>query len=275
VLKFPAWLAVAALACLVLVPVPGIPFLWVHRLFGDVLENSAHPVIFALLAWFAYRATGRPVLVFLLAAVLGGGTEILQHFIGRDASWFDFGNDLLGAGFSLSLAQWWTRRWRLAWLGLGGLCALLAALPMGVTLVAYASQAERFPLLWDQDSVLDRLFASETGPPYPGFSLDEPIHDWRGFRALQVDLVSGADESLDVAMRVHDGHHNQEYSDRYNETFRLKPRSWQRIEVPLRRIELAPRGRKMDLSAVRAVMLFRQSDDPARSFQVQAVRLVR
>ena len=275
-LKIPAWPGlVVLLAGLVLVPLPSMAWLSRYPLFAAVLENSAHPVVFAALAWVAGRSVRRPWWVFGLAAFLGGATEVVQSFIGRDASWVDFGNDLLGAGFALSWSAWRARPQRRVWLGVAGLYAGLAVAPMVLTGAAYAHRAAAFPVLWTEGAWLDRPFASLQGLPYPGFSLDEPVADWRGFRSLQVEVVSESDEAITVTLRVHDGAHRFEYTDRYNESFRLAPRSRQVIEVPLSRIAQAPQGRTMDLSDVRGVMLFRQADDAAHTVTVRTIRLVR
>lgn len=265
--KFRSLLVGLALTGLVFVPVPEVSFLSRHALFAGVLENSAHPVVFGLVAAVARRAGLRAWPVLGLVALLGGGTELLQHYTGRDGSWVDVGNDLLGAGFALAVLG----RSR----GVAALCAALAAAPMAITLVAYLYRAALFPLLWQEGVWLFRPFVSANGPPYPGFSLDEPVADWRGWRALQVEVESGADEAVNVTLRVHDGQHRLTYTDRYNETFRLAPRTQRVIEVPLSRIEQAPQGRLMDLADIRGVMLFQAGGQGPPAFTVIAVRLLR
>jgi hypothetical protein len=265
---FGAVAGILLLAGLVLVPVPAMAWMGRYPLLAETLENSAHPVVFAALAALAWRAWRRPGLALLLAALLGAGTEGIQFFAHRDASWADFANDLLGAGFALSVLAW--RRPALA-----ALCAVLAAAPLAHTLAAYAWRATQWPVVWQADAWLDAPFAHENGPPYPGFALEEPGPDWRGFRALELDVVNEADAPVTVTLRVHDGAHQNRYEDRYNEAFVLAARSSQRIEVLLGRILLAPRGRQMDLSDIRGVILFRQATDTGHHVSVEAVRLVR
>jgi len=261
------------LAGLVLVPVPAFTWMGRYPLLAETLENSTHPVVFGALATLAQRAFGRSGLALLLAAALGAGTEGIQYFQGRDASWMDFANDLLGAGFALAVVAWRRPTRSVGWGAVATLCALLAAAPLAYTLAAYGWRTVQRPLLWQAEDGLFAPFAQENGLPYPGFTLEEPGPDWRGFRALELDVVNEADTPVTVTLRVHDGAHRNAYTDRYNEDFVLTPRSSQRIEVPLGRILLAPRGRQMDLSDIRGLILFRQAADARHRVSVEAVRL--
>jgi len=113
-----------------------------------------------------------------------------------------------------------------------------------------------------------RLAGSTGTNPYAAISA--------GVAALWGPAHGGANEAdtpVTVTLRVHDGAHRNAYTDRYNEDFVLTPRSSQRIEVPLGRILLAPRGRQMDLSDIRGLILFRQAADARHRVSVEAVRL--
>ncbi len=76
------------------------------------LENLCHPLLFALLAHATFRllrawqpAPARTpyATVLVLAAGFGLATVAVQAMVGRDSSWIDLGNDVLGAGFAVLL----------------------------------------------------------------------------------------------------------------------------------------------------------------------------
>ena len=144
-----AALSILVLAGLILVPPPPVPFLVPYPHSYEVVENCAHPLIFALVGLIVIgrlrpwcRRTGRPAWLpyaaaLGTAAVLGAATEITQLFIHRDCSLEDFINDLLGAGFAASAHAWVILRGQPAkpstrplLLTLSAACAVLIGLPL-------------------------------------------------------------------------------------------------------------------------------------------------
>lgn len=70
----------------------------------DLWDKAQHTLAFALLvlpnACFNRRAF--PITA-LAAALLGGGIELIQPLVGREASWGDFVADLMGVALGASL----------------------------------------------------------------------------------------------------------------------------------------------------------------------------
>jgi hypothetical protein len=269
---------VLVLAGLVLLPVPAIGWLKRYPLLSHDVENAAHPLIFAAIALLVLRIarpwcerTHRPpglcyAISLGTALLLGAATETAQLFeVARDASLEDLVNDVLGAGFALSL---YARRSIVA-----ALCALLIGLPLAWTGAAYLHRQAELPRLWNRKSLLDRPFFSEHDGDYPGMGLEEPWPDWSGYRELQIDVSNRTRERVNVYLLVHDRQHHFVYQDRYNEEFTLPAASRQTLHVPIQRIENAPAGRKMDLRQIAGVVVFRAREDLAREVVVEEIRL--
>ena len=103
--------------------------------------------------------------------------------------------------------------------------------------------------------------------------MTEPYPDWRGARALVLNLHNPGESDLPLALRVHDRIHNQQYRDRFNREFTLHAGERLELSIPLREIESAPSGRLMDLSRVAGVMIFRARGADAASFEIEKIAL--
>lgn len=76
---------------------------------SGVWDKGAHFVVFGLILWslgVLFRALPRTAAA-LLALALGGAVEVVQGFVGRDASWGDLLADALGIGVALLLWAAW------------------------------------------------------------------------------------------------------------------------------------------------------------------------
>ena len=73
-------------------------------------DKVAHFFAFGLILWtFGVLAPRCPRLILAASVILlGGATEIIQGYTGRDAEWLDFAADI--AGVTVTLAVWST--WR-------------------------------------------------------------------------------------------------------------------------------------------------------------------
>jgi VanZ family protein len=73
-------------------------------------DKFEHCVAYLVLAaWFAaiYLKRNQRITILVLLIAMGGIIEILQHYTGRDAEWFDWFADILGAVLGLA----WPARW--------------------------------------------------------------------------------------------------------------------------------------------------------------------
>lgn len=281
--------AVLVLAALVLLPTPTVPLLVPYPHLYEVVENAAHPLIFALIALLVLRV-GRPwcrragqreaaayAAALGVALLLGASTELLQLLEARDGSWEDLMNDGLGAGFALSVracrdSSAGSRR-RRGLIAAASVCLMLILLPLAWAGTAYLHRYESLPRLWQRHSVLDGYFSQENGPGYPGLHLAEPFADWSGYGTLQVVLVNRSPLPVRIMLRVHDRAHTLAFDDRYNEGFDLAAQSRQTLVVPLARIEHAPKGRLLDLRQIAGVIVFRSREDRDRDVAVEEIRL--
>jgi VanZ family protein len=258
----------------------------------------------------AEPGVGRGYLYALaLATALGALSEIGQIYTHRDPSLFDVWRDARGAACALAFAAAFDARCRssrsvlrqrAACLAAGIALALWILAPSAWAGAAYLNRAWRYPVLYTPDTPLDEYFVrtGDRAPaatplpapwarpggeptlhvpllsrPYAGVALEEPSPDWRGYRALAVDVVNPGPVPLELHVRVHDRGHDWRYADRYNGQYTIAPATRQLIEIPLGTIENAPRGRRLDLAHIANVGLFRAGDGGPRELLLNRLEL--
>ena len=245
---------------------------------------------------------------FVVAVLLGALTEVLQLFVGRDASFMDFRNDTLGILAFLALYAVIDRRvhrqhawrWRVALLVIAAPLVTVIASPLTDAAAAYNRRAAVFPALADFSRGLDRYFLRVHfatlerkrlperwarndaehallvrfgSGDYPGIALIEPEPDWREYSVLAVDVVNPTDADLALVLRVHDKQHNNLLDDRFNTRLLVHAKQREVFRIPLQQIRVAPRGRELDLQHVAGVILFATRDSKARQMYVGGVWL--
>lgn len=255
---------------------------WLSPPLYRALWNLGHIVFFAVLMCLVHRlwpvkswiaALGWMMLVF----VGGIAIEWLQSKLGRQASWLDVANNLLGAGLGLfwSMAA---RPW--VWLARMSVSLLLLWPLTTVTRVAWVQwdAARQFPLLGSFESqrellrwsgrvervaqhategyyALKLVFGTDR---YSGVALDWFLGDWRGYEYLVFDVFNPDSEPLPVMIRIHDRQHDlgdMAYADRFNRRLTLAPGQSQ-VKIALAEILRAPDGREMNLQDLRSIGLF-------------------
>ena len=97
---------------------------------------------------------------------------------------------------------------------------------------------------------------------YPGISMIEPYPDWSAYNTLILDVYSLQAHALSLVLRIHDSQHNQEYSDRFNQTLTVMP-GMNRFRIQLLSVQYAPVNRDMDMSHIASVILFAVNIDGA------------
>lgn len=111
--------------------------------------------------------------------------------------------------------------------------------------------------------------------PWPGLTVDEPASDWRGYRALVLDVANPMDEPMELQFRVNDDAHDNRWEDRYNSWLLLPPRTRRSFAFPVDEMRRAPQGREMQMDKVGKVIVFRGDPLPGRRFYVLGMTLVR
>jgi hypothetical protein len=233
----------------------------------------------------------RYVFAGLTALFLGIALELLQSASGSDAEFSDVLRDAEGIVSFLSIAAILdrsrpaaiaSRRVRLPIMIGAVLIFLTAFISVALWAHAYLDRNAAFPTLASfdtevgcrffsvEDARIDRVpCPSEWNPArhdavgeitfypahYSTVILDEPYSDWTGYSFLEISLFSPPSDSLRLTVRVHDKQHNDEFSDRFNATYRLAPGA-SRITIPLESIAESPVTRSMDISAIAGVALF-------------------
>lgn len=292
-----------ALICILLVavvfaPVPG-GLVWLSR-----LHDFAHGPIFgcvAVLALIAFRrkvsfatlpAAAQYAIALAAAVGLGFLTELAQIPVGRDASWLDARNDVLGALAFLALftlfdpqireqASVWKKA---AALMLGAASLGYIAQPLILVAGQYYERHKAFPVIADFTGESDpdfiwrtRVLLKSTPLPaalsasqaeragrvrflpqeYAGVNFHEPWPDWRNFSTLAIEAANPTEQTLALVVRVHDVHHNNEFEDRFNKRVTLPANTREVFRFPLADIKQAPQGRLMDLQRIAGVVVFR------------------
>lgn len=108
--------------------------------------------------------------------------------------------------------------------------------------------------------------------PYPGIALEHFLPDWSGYASLGFDVFSEQAAPLKLTVRINDRMHNEQYNDRYNETFQLHP-GINRISISLDKVRNAPKGRKMDMAAIKSLCIFTTGLKDPRIIYLDNVRL--
>ena len=252
---------------------------------------------------------GMALLGVLVLALL---TEALQSLnVARQPTVSDVFHDLLGAMCALILfftydthatGPW--SQWRK--FPRNVLLRLVVILVVSITLLpvfewahAYWDRANRFPSLlkfssdWDMKFV--KMHDSELQvvlPPvgwkrssddlvgrvefhtkkYPGIYLEEPYPDWRKYTYLQFDIYSELSGPQPIGIRIDDTYHTTQYENRFNRRIMISP-GLNHIQIPLDDIRQAPVGRKMDLAAIRKVLLFAVNPSEKFSLYFDSIRL--
>lgn len=260
--------------------------------------NLGHVIFFAVLGILLQRLTRERGLHLWLGASLAVllasvAIEYIQKHLGRDASWQDVANNLVGLWLGLVWA--YPKRYPL---GLLLLCTALVLPGLAGVVIALAvevKQAWQFPQLAGFESSLERRRASgrvwrssEQASQgnyslamhfYPkGYStIDLEVYrgDWSGYKALAMDIYIPGTEPLRLTLRVNDRQHNRNgnaYSDRFNQSLLLVP-GWNLLRFSLEDIAKAPKGRRMDLAQITHVTLFSKDLPEGRRAYWDNVRL--
>jgi hypothetical protein len=250
---------------------------------------------------------------FLWATSIGVATELIQYSMpGRSVSWMDALHDAAGAALGLALVWFIERRLAarhgdtsdpshgsivaaigllaftlLAWQPLqcarayaARKAALPALLPLGPVAearfvqprqasVSHVLLPERFRQPGDRNSIrLDYPPGSR-----PGLRLVEPYPDWSNRDVLAIDLTNPGPEPARFMVRVFDAQHDWSGEDRFNQRVEIPAVTRTTIRISLEAIATSPASRRMDLSAVRDLMLVAPRPPSGGAFYVTRIWL--
>jgi hypothetical protein len=255
--------------------------------------NSGHTVFFFVLSFFLYQRLIKVprwsethtvfLLVFVACLVLGAGIELLQGYfqkaLQREASWDDFYKDIFGVIAGLALVTFTLQKKvpyklfsalivfvflmsglfslsQLSWHGIKRLNALPLLTqfdqPWSASFVNLR-QVVMSDVIEDQGVNWHRMRFDKA--EYPGIDIIEPVQDWRQYSKLSFKVWSHNQNNVSLTFRVHDDQHNQEYNDRFNQSFVIQ-QGMNNISIGLADIKHAPETRVLNMGKVSGVQLF-------------------
>lgn len=250
---------------------------------------------------------------FAWATVIGIVTELIQFSMpGRSVSLMDALHDAAGAALGLAVV-WFVERRRAGGHGdaCGGSHAriVLAIALLAFTILAwqplqcaraYAARNAAFPTLVPTGPLADESFVQphDAGVSYaplpdqyrqpgdresvrlefapgtaPGLQLIEPYPDWRNHDVLAIDVTNPGPGPVTFVVRVHDAQHDMSHEDRFNQPVEIPAATRTTIRISLQAVATAPAHRRMDLGAVRDLMLFAPQPLPVGEFYVNRIWL--
>lgn len=258
--------------------------LWVY-LYVAVRERVARPRIMSE--------------ALLLVLLVGGLTELIQASIGREATWQDLGNDLVGGlvGFFFFSAA--KKNWSRLSLKLIQLPILVlvfwSVFPSVKVIVDDLVSWSQFPLLSGFETPLEATRWSGSAKRnlshqvyftgraslrvglntqrYSGIGLKDFPRDWEGYSAVSLQVFNPDSEAFQLHLRIHDHAHNNVYSDRYNTSFDIRP-GWNQLQVSLADVFEAPKDRQFDLTRVAGLGVFVGKLKRPRIIYLDDVRLI-
>ena len=281
--------AVVSLAVSILLFMPlSTGSMWWRELF-----NSGHVILFAVIAYFLFfrlYATGRfsgvvttGLVVLVTGMLLGLMIEGLQGVMHRESSVDDLYRDFFGivGGLGLASVRCQKIRHNRIWLIIFSVAVLLSGIsPLFQISWHYLQRNKAFPIIVQFDEGWSSSFvrfnkAALLGPvadpvgdentelyrirfdpaKYPGVSVLESEEGWIVYDRLHIKVFSDNKEDVDLTVRIHDKAHDQNYDDRFNQSYVVSP-GINEISIDLMRVRKAPVGREMDMANIAGIQLF-------------------
>lgn len=241
------------------------------------------------------------LLLASLALFLGLGIEIIQEFVGRQASLQDVMLDVVGAIVSVVLFSHGIRRLNLHLKILYSVLVISLVLYSSLALITslwdeYHSRRD-FPVLsnFERASEIDRWTSIEkmeisgdvsvmglkslkfivTQRHYSGIELQYFPGDWSGHDYLILHVFNPAYISVSLVISIYDKQHSANqfaFNDRYTERFHLQ-HGWNEVKVSLDEIKNAPRKRAMDITKISGLRLFVVRPRKIQQFYIDGIRL--
>jgi len=259
----------------------------------DSILNLGHVPLFSVVAgmmlwlldrrnWF-HADKKTYVRAFTISAALALATEIIQHFTPeRSFQIGDIVKDVIGSGVFLLLAYQYRRelqglkRWTMSITAV--VLLFVASVPALVTSADELRARHDFPLLGSFETCGEmerwkivegsfkrvRMHATQgdfslkailSPGLYPGITMEYPPRDWDGYGTLTFDAFLEGADPLPLTVRINDLQHNEEFDDRYNRTFTLRPGP-NHVAISLSDVEHAPQGRLMDMEHIGILCIF-------------------
>lgn len=276
-----------------------------HGVIFPELINSGHAFVFfsanlfLLKLLFGSSANSKQIaLVSMISLTVGILIEIVQPYFGRNRSAIDLYYDVVGICFS---SIFYLRKnsspKKTLYSTLIFFVCLASAIPafrlwlwwqinQSPTLLNFERNWESYSYSIDREVSLERIPATNEleknnhigelrfgiSTAYPGFSLDHPKTDWSTYKTLSWEISSKHDHIIKMNLRVHDRNHNQEYSDRFNYRFEVKP-GLNKFKLSLKEIKTSPESRIMEMDKIQNIKFFLTKPKVSTTIYIDNVQL--
>ena len=239
-----------------------------------------------------------------IAALLAAVTEWLQPLVGRDDSLQDFFNGFLGITIAVTgLAAFKpgvSTRPRTVWAGLSLAAILYVGWPAWQEWRGISLRERNFPILGDFENPAElRVWYPQGGTSnrptqiaissaratrgrhslqvqlgstdWPGVNFNAGVMNFSGYRRLAFDIHNpGA--MFDLILRVDDDGDCSRQDSRCLRGFQVT-NGWNHLVVPVTELERAPKTRRLNLRAIRRLVLFSDGQAAPSLFWLDNVRL--
>lgn len=281
-----------------------------HSLLIEEILNYGHLLLFGFIAigilWTieindrSLHESGSYVKAGIISILLGIFTEFVQVFFPeRYFELSDIFNDAMGTisflAFTFSFKKTISKNLKV-FLRIGTVfLIIIASFPVFNAVLDTLDMQRDFPVIssfespreikrWkNQECVFQRTREHVTHGKYsfridlhpgefPGMTLNYLKHDWRGYGVLSFDVFLEGPKPLRITVKVNDRKHNEEYADRFNQGFILKP-ELNHITISMQDIMKAPKNRLMDVSDITKVSIFTHNLKHPRVLYVDNFRL--
>ncbi|WP_331351452.1 VanZ family protein [Cellvibrio sp. UBA7671] len=266
--------------------------------------NFGHIIFFAVLMLlvqaFKPLAHWRQwFLVTIVAIVIGGAIELVQHFVGRNTSVDDVLHNVFGVWLGLFWGQKPTRRvWLLRFISV--MCVLPSLWSVLDAAWGDVVMRQQFPLVnsfesrhemqqvqagaaratvRQSDSVVRHghrsLSVILSTEKYAGISLLGPYGDWSGYQFLTMDFYNPEAERLELVIKISDYQHDSGrnlHGDRFNYPVVLMT-GWNHVRIDLNELRSAPAGRDMQMDKITGFTVFALQLPTSREFYWDNIRL--
>jgi hypothetical protein len=84
---------------------------------------------------------------------------------------------------------------------------------------------------------------------WPGLTPKLAVRDWRGFKAVRLDVYNPSLKDVQITVRIDDRKDYPDYADRYNKAFILLP-GLNNLSIPLDKLVTSGTRRNLDLKKI-------------------------
>ncbi|MCP4670318.1 MAG: hypothetical protein GY857_03320 [Desulfobacula sp.] len=108
---------------------------------------------------------------------------------------------------------------------------------------------------------------------YPGFAPALKFHDWANYKSFSFKVYNPSSEKFKLVLRVDDKKQALEYSDRYNQSFKIMPGP-NTLKIPLSTLKTSKTDRPLNLENIYRFLVFMSHPDKKYVLYLDHFRLL-